>query len=689
MLALLIALSTALLVYISFFQRNFISKRYIVFTFLIFVVVFFGAAALNRLFIVRFRRRSRRSECHLCLWSSLVLALLLFVNFEPIPFYLLEKKQAIIIQSEVEQSAESGLVEVVSVRNSLGYIPLEQLCSTAECNYHAGNLVIQDGASLHWHGYFNEYLEISFEPMYEARIVHIDVNGVGYDLNLQEKIGGEDIVFRQENKPSIISLLPFIFSFIMLAIYLLAVLLNLPYIYPIKLKNVETDKNNFWYGLPLLISSVFVLLVFWPGMMSNDSLGQWGQAINMDISDWHPIFHTYLTSQLIEIWYSPALIAILQILALCMVFAWGMNVLHKYRVPPAVLWAVAILFAIFPSNLLLPITLWKDIGYSISLLALFIVVLQIALSSGEWLSGKRSWLILGVTGFCVAIFRQNGFIVAALTLALLAIPYGKYKNVIFFGLLITMMGWLGVRGLLNWKFNSSNNHESQTNLVLLPHIAAHVAAETPLNGAEETYLNSLMPLPDWDYDCCYIGNISYNTDFDRQTFLQNFPKNLGITIDLFRKDPLVDFKHQACASEIIWRFNNNRCSFKSLHAFNDTQSGRESWILPNDFALKEHSLIPVVIPLFMKYFQAFDLFNDYPILLVKPAFYLLLSLIVIAAVALQRRNLFLLLIPMLTQVTTLAAIIFAPSFRYQYGMCLIGLFSLALYFLPSKEESEK
>jgi hypothetical protein len=43
------------------------------------------------------------------------------------------------------------------------------------------------------------------------------------------------------------------------------------------------------------------------------------------------------------------------------------------------------------------------------------------------------------------------------------------------------------------------------------------------------------------------------------------------------------------------------------------------------------------------------------------------------------------LIPVLSQAATLAAIIFAPSYRYQYGMCLIGFLSLALYFLPDKE----
>jgi hypothetical protein len=153
--------------------------------------------------------------------------------------------------------------------------------------------------------------------------VHIDVDGVGYDLNLQEKASGEDTLFRQENQASVLSLLPFVFSFLMLAVYLLIVLLSLPSVYSIGSKGAAFGRKNYWYGLPLLFSCVFTLLVFWPGMMSNDSLGQWGQAVNMDITDWHPIFHTYLISLLIKLWYSPALIAILQLLALCLVFAWA------------------------------------------------------------------------------------------------------------------------------------------------------------------------------------------------------------------------------------------------------------------------------------------------------------------------------------------------------------------------------
>jgi formate hydrogenlyase subunit 3/multisubunit Na+/H+ antiporter MnhD subunit len=136
--AFLIASSAALLVYTSFFQRNFFSKRYLVFTILIFAAAFFGAAALNHLVIERFFSRSQRSERRLCLWSALILALLLLMNFKPVPLYFLEKKQTITVQPAVEQGNETAPVELVSVRNPLGYIPFEQLGLAGERDNRTG-----------------------------------------------------------------------------------------------------------------------------------------------------------------------------------------------------------------------------------------------------------------------------------------------------------------------------------------------------------------------------------------------------------------------------------------------------------------------------------------------------------------------------------------------------------------------
>ena len=195
-----------------------------------------------------------------------------------------------------------------------------------------------------------------------------------------------------------------------------------------------------------------------------------------------------------------------------------------------------------------------------------------------------------------------------------------------------------------------------------------------------------MPLEDWEADCCYIGGLSYNPQFDRQTYLENFPENLRLTANLFLRDPLVDVRQQLCASEMNWVFCGNRCSLKSLHAFNDVTHSEESWILTNEYGLKEHSLLPGLVTPLVSILSNLGFFSGQTGALLKPALYFYLAVVLIIAVCLRRRDgkLAVLLLPLLLQTGILAVIIFAPSFRYQYGVCLIGLFSLALPFLPKK-----
>ena len=71
------------------------------------------------------------------------------------------------------------------------------------------------------------------------------------------------------------------------------------------------------------------LWVFWPGLMSPDSYDQWRQAASLwGIGDGHPAFHTMTLWLVGRLWYSPAAVAIAQILALSTVVGWG---LAKFR----------------------------------------------------------------------------------------------------------------------------------------------------------------------------------------------------------------------------------------------------------------------------------------------------------------------------------------------------------------------
>ena len=684
--ALILGALLAYLVYTTAFQRNYFSKTYFVVTVFIFITGTLACYAANQRWLSPLFGSLKPIAARGLTIAALLISALLLLNFDPQPLYALLPTHSVQVLVPAQSGAEA--VKFDYLENSLGYIAYANLNPQGNWSEQGDALQIQPDTdfSLEWQGKTGRVLQVVFQPTGEPRTVEIRLDGQAYALELQNS-SGYAVSFKQDFDIPVFYLLPAALAFLLISAYGLLLLWALLDKLPIKNEKHTPGKGEWLaYALPALLVWGLSLLVFWPGMLSNDSLGQWGQALSGQMGDWHPIFHTFLLSLLMKIWYSPALPALLQILALALVFARGLGLLQVYGAPRWILWPVTLLFAVFPFNPLFSITLWKDIPYAIALLALFILFLRIALSSGAWLAEKRSWLWLGLAGFAVAAFRQNGPAVAFLSISGLVFFFKPYWRVILRGLAVALLAWIGVKGLLNWAYNPETGNSSQSNLILLSHIAAHVEAGTELDTEQSVYLNSLMPLEDWEADCCYIGGLSYNPDFDRQTYLENFSKNLRLTVNLFLRDPLVDVRQQLCASEMNWVFCGNRCSLKSLHAFNDVTPGGESWILPNEYGLQAQSLLPGLVTPLVSILSNLGFFSGQTGALLKPALYFYLSLVLIIAACLRRRNgrLAALLLPLTLQTGILAVIIFAPSFRYQYGVCLMGLFCLALPFLPKE-----
>jgi hypothetical protein len=685
--ALLSGAALAYLIYTCAFQRNFLSKTYLALTLLIFIAGSLAFYFINHKVLVPFLQSLKVSTRRGLVIAALLISALLLLNFDPQPLYALLPNHSLRVMLPAQPGA--SVVHFESLENSLGYIAYAKLNPQGNWSEQGIALQIQPDAdfSLEWQGKAGRLLQVVFQPTREERRVDIWLDGQHSSLELQND-NGFAVSFRKDFPISVGQLLPTALAFLWITTYGLLMMWALLDKLSIQEEKSKPAKAQWlWYALPSIIVWGLSLLVFWPGMLSNDSLGQWGQALSGQMGDWHPIFHTFLLSVLMRIWYSPALPAQLQILALALVFARGLGLLQEYGTPRWILWPVAVLFAIFPFNALFSITLWKDVPYAIALLALFILFLRIALTSGAWLAQKRSWLWLGLAGFAVASFRQNGPAVAFLSILGLVFFFKSYWRIILRGLALALLTWIGVKGMLNWAYNPESGNSSQANLILLSHIAAHVEAGTELDIEQSAYLNSLMPLADWESDCCYIGGLSYNPQFDRQTYLENFPGNLRLTVNLFLRAPLVDVRQQLCASEMNWVFCDNRCSLKSLHAFNDVTPGEESWILPNDYGLAESSKLPGLVTPLVGILANLGFFSGQTGALLKPALYFYLALVLIITACLRRRDgrLAVLLLPVLLQTGILAVIIFAPSFRYQYGICLIGLFSLALPFLPKSK----
>ena len=393
--ALLLGAALAYLVYTSTFQRNYFSKTYLVVTLFIFIAGSLVCYAANQRWIVPLFNSLKPAAVRGLALAALLISALLLLNFDSQPLYALLPSHSLRVLVPAQPGAEA--VNFDYLENSLGHIAYANLNPQGNWSEQGDSLQIQPDVdfSLEWQGKTGRMLQVVFQPTGEPRTVEIRLDDQSYALELQNA-SGYAVPFKQEFDIPVFFLLPAALAFLLLSTYALLVLWAL--LDRLLINNEKhTPGKGEWlaYALPAVLVWGLSLLVFWPGMLSNDSLGQWGQALSGQMGDWHPIFHTFLLSVLMKIWYSPALPAMLQILALSLVFARGLGLLQAYGAPRWVLWAVAVIFALFPINPLFSITLWKDIPYAIALLALFILFLRIALTSGAWLAEKTSLAVVG------------------------------------------------------------------------------------------------------------------------------------------------------------------------------------------------------------------------------------------------------------------------------------------------------
>ena len=422
-------------------------------------------------------------------------------------------------------------------------------------------------------------------------------------------------------------------------------------------------------------------------MMTNDSINQWKEVVTGNFTDLNPILHTLLLSGLVKIAYSPAVVAIFQIAVFYLVLVFGFGTLRRRGVPTLLLVVLSLIFALWPFNSLMVNILWKDILYSLALLLLSIFLLEAAWTNGKLLDYKKNYFLLGITAFMVATIRHNGFPVAFVVLGILPLVYKKYWKGLLVTLLCVLLVWAGVKGPLKSSVSTTENNTNALNLTLLHHISAHFDAGSELTEDQLNYLDELLPISQWKYDCCYMGNIYTHPDFDQTLYMDNSSNNLRLAYALFLQDPAVDIEDQLCASEMDWRFVNNQCTLKSLHPFDIKDGKIVGWIPPNDFGLVESSLLPQFIPGYYAFLERIDVFSGVLTPLLRPAFYFFFALIVLvsASIRLQNKKILIAGVPIVLQTGILALINFAPAFRYQYGICLVGLFCVGLLFLPEEK----
>ena len=706
----LIGVCTGLMIYINNFQWHFFSKLYFGYTVLITITAAIIAACIREYFLNQ--KILSMKKC-IRIWTyvfSFLFAVILFVNtqaqFQPLYVLLPDTQLQIRIPIGQLQGGQED-VRLLRIETGQGFVHFSNMDFKGSWEQDGKNILFSSDqeAVINWEGKVGPLSEVVFRRTAYDQPVFVSWNGVEteYNLNnaeapnviLQDQLDAvlePDFVIQDKHPLILLASLPLILSYLTsIGFCFLVVLVLLGTWQPIRVKRKKKRKCAWLaYILPMLIVWGFTLLVFWPGIVSNDSVTLLEQSITGEYNDWQSAFYALVVGWLTNIWYSPAIIAILQILLLSFLAAWGLKILGEEGVSPVVLMTISTLFAILPVNNLFIITLWRDIPYAIAILWLAVLITRIFLSDGMWIRG-RGWLWLALAGFLIGVLKQNGIPVVIVVFIALAIACRRYSREFARSLVVFLCALLLVKGPVYSAINVDRSKAGQENLILLHHIAAHVDAGTELNAEEEEYLDSLLPISDWFYYSCYVGTISYDNHFERRTFLSNSIVNREIAIDLLLKDPTVDIYHTFDASELVWRFLHNQCIMKSLHGFSSWKPGEVRWVGGDELGFTSDSKIPAVVQPYVDTLRIFGIRDDFLVPYLRPALFLYLSVFFSVVLVIRRKDprAFLLCLPILIQSVILFFISYAPAVRYQYSNYLVGLFLLAVVFLPGKRELDK
>jgi hypothetical protein len=426
------------------------------------------------------------------------------------------------------------------------------------------------------------------------------------------------------------------------------------------------------FALPMVTTWIIYLLAFWPGMMSADSIDQWGQVISGNYFNHHPAFHTFTIWLLTRLSLTPAVVALAQIIALGLVAGYILAYFETLGVPPLILWLASFLFAFSPVNGSMVVTLWKDIPYSTALLGLTFLIFRLVLSNGQWITVRKNWLLLGATVALVALFRHNGSLVFLGTFLLLLWGFHQQWKSLVYAFSFSMVLYLGITGPV---YRLANVQESS---ILADSMSLYAMAANSDPGTNNDYtLKSMMDFSK-GWDC----TIAYSFEPPNQSdTLVNDKNFLQKAYNLARFAPSLLMYDYRCNRSLIWIIWDPYGEIRN-------PSHAQYWIDPNPYGITPDSKIPVLRSAITDFVVKTSQDPQINWLVWRPAIYLYLFLLTIAFTALRYKNFKLLLTtgPILIQAIGATLIPLLPNFRYHYAAYLLALLFWPILFIRKGHE---
>jgi len=435
------------------------------------------------------------------------------------------------------------------------------------------------------------------------------------------------------------------------------------------------------------------LLAFWPGLLAYDSFEQWKSVLDGHFIDAHSAFHAIFVWIVTRLWCSPTCIAMTQIVALAALAGCCFTMIRSFGGSRRLTWTACILFALLPFNCVWVITLWTDIPYSITFLAITLQIVFIVRSEGQWLSQSGSWVWMGVLWALLVLLRHNGFAVAVALPFIITVGYRQHWRRILSSLILA----LGLCLIVKWPVYQVLNVETLSGLrgqklrfyPIVALVAAHIQNGTPMTDSEKMLLNQVNPLNGgWIFSDGIDVTVHRANQINWNVILSNQVDFLSCAWNLSARKPSVVLRHLLRHSSMVWRI----LQIQPGDTFNSGtyigEDGLPDYIHPrqNDFGIEPAPKMPRL----SLYLTRFILVSQSGIWnLWQPATYLYVFLggVVWAAWCSSNWRVLLIAAPVFLHTLLLVILIPAADSRYMYPVMLVTtVFWPAFYLSPFRRQ---
>lgn len=320
--------------------------------------------------------------------------------------------------------------------------------------------------------------------------------------------------------------------------------------------NSKNQKLLISLFLLLFLSWSVYLFVFDPGIMTNDSYNQWRQANGyLALSEWHPLIHTYLIKFASYFYYSPSSFLLAQIFFASLLVSFLMKKFLDRGVSPKIIVFITLIYVLYPINGFYFSTLWKDIPYSILLLAFYYFFKELIDSKGLILNQNRYFTLFLVVSFLTIEFRKNGAIVVILCLFLSLFFLQNRKRIIAtLFLLFVLMGSFSFYNKKVVRAEESPLVEALS--IPIQQIAYVYSHDGNTSKADDAYFSSILPEEQWknNYKSMTVDPIKFSPQFKGEIINKNFAGFLRNWFSLLKKNFVSFVKAYLLQTASLWRY---------------------------------------------------------------------------------------------------------------------------------------